>query len=92
MIGVLLNLGFNNPRQNAREDMATLLNVSVIFQGYLRELHQIDATFKHMYIEDRDFGTGEMSKTVAEIESSAETTLALVKKHLYSSQILKKEK
>lgn len=85
VIGVLLNLGFNNPRHNAREDMATLLNVSVIFQGYLRELHQIDATFKHMYIENRDFGTGDMSKTVDEIENSAVKTLAMVKKHLYTT-------
>jgi hypothetical protein len=91
VIGVLLNLGFNNPRHNAREDMATLLNVSVIFQGYLRELHQIDATFKHMYIENRDFDTGDMLKTVKEIESSADKTLALVKMHLYSSESLKKE-
>jgi HEAT repeats len=82
VIGVLLNLGFNNPRNNAREDLATLLNVSVIFQGYLRELHQIDATFKHMYIESRDFGTLEMTKTVNEIETSAAKTLELVGKHL----------
>lgn len=91
VLGIMLNLFFNNPRNNAREDMATLLNVSVIFQGYLQELHHIDATFKHMYIENRDFGIDEMLKTVGEIKTASEKTLELVKNNLNTSLTTKKE-
>ena len=55
--GILITMFFNNPRRNAREDLTTLMNVNVIFLGFLRRLNQIDATFKYAYIESRSFGT-----------------------------------
>src|SRR6476659_6863182 len=43
LFGILITMFFNNPRQNARDDLTTLMNVNVIFLGFLRRLNQIDA-------------------------------------------------
>ena len=82
VLAVLLNLYFNNPRQNAREDLAVLVNVNVLFLGYLRQLNQIDATFKYSYIEGHDFGVKEMQSTVHGIQRAVDRTLAMAAIHL----------
>lgn len=74
-LGVLINLVFNNPRRNAREDLAALVDVNVIFLGFLRQLNEIDATFKHAYLENRDFGTNQMHETVKQIDDTVAQTL-----------------
>ena len=82
VLAVVLNLYFNNPRQNAREDLAALINVNVLFLGYLRQLNQIDATFKHSYIESRDFSVRDMQATVNGIQRAVDRTLAMAAVHL----------
>ena len=86
VLGVIINLFFNNPRKNARNDLATLMNVNVIFLGFLRQLNEIDATFKHLYIEGRDFGITQMTKTVQEIEDAVGQALDMVGAHLRGVQ------
>ncbi len=75
VIGIIINLAFNNPRINARLDLATLLKVNIIFLGFLRALNQIDATFKHAFLESDNFNTDEMKKTVKKIEETIGNTL-----------------
>ena len=82
VVGILLAQFFNNPRQNARDDLATLVNVNVLFLGFLRQLNQIDATFKHGYIENREFGSADMQATVAGIQSAVDRTLEKAAQHL----------
>jgi hypothetical protein len=82
VLGILFNLAFNNPRRNAREDLTTLMNVNVIFLGFLRQLNEIDATFKHAYIESDDFSPDDMKKTVERIEKVTSETLELARQHL----------
>jgi hypothetical protein len=48
----------------ARNDLTTLVNVNVLFLGFQRQLNEIDATFKHAYIEGSDFGGDDMQLTV----------------------------
>ncbi len=92
VIGVLINLTFNNPRHNARDDLATLLNVTVMFLGFLRQLNEIDATFKYAYLEDPEFSTAQMSETVAQIEGAVDKTLAMAMQHLrYADAASKKD-
>lgn len=83
VLGIIINLGFNNPRRNARQDLATLMNVNVIFLGYLRQLNEIDATFKHAFIEDDKFGPDHMQRTVEQIEKAMFRTLNMAARHLY---------
>jgi HEAT repeat protein len=82
VIGILINLLFNNPRRNAREDLTSLMNVNVIFLGFLRQLNEIDATFKHGYIESHTFGTDDMRATVKQINNAVEQTLTMAARHL----------
>jgi hypothetical protein len=73
---------FNNPRKNAREDLTTLLNVNVMFLGFLRRINQIDATFKYKYIESRSFGTADMDQTVKQIDEAVIQTLSMAQNYL----------
>jgi hypothetical protein len=82
VIGILISLLFNNPRKNAREDLTSLMNVNVIFLGFLRQLNEIDATFKHAYIESHTFGAGDMRATVQQIDNAVEHTLTMAANHL----------
>lgn len=82
VLAVVVNLYFNNPRQNAREDLAALVNVNMLFLGFLRQLNQIDATFKHAYIEKRDFDSRDMDVTVRSIQRAVERALEMAAVHL----------
>jgi HEAT repeat protein len=88
LFGIILSLYFNNPRNHAREDLTTLMNVNVIFLGFLRRLNEIDATFKHAYIEsygiqaDQDAVRTTMTATVGEIKKTMTETLEMASAHL----------
>lgn len=75
-LGILINLVFNNPRNNARSDFTALENAHVVFLGFLRQLNVIDATFKKAYLESHEFGLEQMQATVTQIENSVTLTLA----------------
>jgi HEAT repeat protein len=79
---ILLNLFFNNPRKNARQDLGSLIDVVVIFLGFTRQLNEIDATFKYAYIENPQFGIAEMRDTVREIDSAVGRTINLAAERL----------
>lgn len=85
VFGVLITLAFNNPRTNARQDLASLLHVNVMFLGFLRQLNEIDATFKHAYIEDPDFDATDMRETVSQITVVVGETLENTRRHLLLS-------
>ena len=82
VFAILLNLFFNNPRKNAREDLGALVDVVAIFLGFTRQLNEIDATFKYAYIENPKFGLEEMRGTVQEIDAAVERTIALAARRL----------
>jgi HEAT repeat protein len=75
VFGVLINLVFNNPRRNARDDLKTLMDVTVNFFGFLRKLNEIDATFKYLYLEDTDFNAEGMRETLKEIQRAVSESL-----------------
>jgi hypothetical protein len=45
----LLLLFYNNPLKNIRGSLNSLLKVNVIYLGYVRQINQIDATFKQSF-------------------------------------------
>jgi hypothetical protein len=90
LFGILITMFFNNPRQNAREDLTTLLNVNVMFLGFLRRLNQIDATFKYAYIESRSFGTADMEQTTRQIDQAVNQTLSMAQNYLIGYKELRK--
>jgi hypothetical protein len=89
VLGIIINMYFNNPRHNAREDLSILLNVNIIFLGFLRQLNEIDATFKYAYLENPNFGVKQMKETVYEIEKSLNLILEMTDNHLQISKNVK---
>jgi HEAT repeat protein len=75
VFGVLINLVFNNPRHNARDDLNTLMVVTVKFFGFLRKLNEIDATFKYLYLEATDFNIDRLRETIDEIQDAVAENL-----------------
>ncbi len=80
--GVLLNNWLNGPRRHARHDLVALVNVKVVFLGFLRCMNQIDATFKHMYLEAPNFTIADMDSTVSRIRECVAHTLTSMGRHL----------
>ena len=85
VFGLIINMYFNNPRKNAREDLTCLMDVNIIFLSFLRQLNEIDATFKHAYLESKSFGTSEMSETVGKIQSTMHHSLRMAAGYLGNS-------
>jgi HEAT repeat protein len=79
---ILLSAFYRNPLRNVRGSLNALMQVDVIFLGYVRQINQIDATFKHMFLDARDFGTAQMQTTVAEIQASVKDILDQIQKHI----------
>jgi hypothetical protein len=79
---ILLTAFYRNPLRNVRTSLNALMQVDVVFLGYVRQINQIDATFKHMFLDPKDFGTEQMKATVAEIQAAVKESLEQIKKHL----------
>ena len=87
VFGVLINLVFNNPRRNARDDLKTLMDVTVNFFGFLRKLNEIDATFKYLYLEATDFNTERMRETINEIQRAVSESLQFASKPSQATEV-----
>ena len=79
---ILLTAFYRNPLRNVRASLNALMQVDVVFLGYVRQINQIDATFKHMFLDAKDFGTQQMKTTVTEIQAAVKEALEEIKKHI----------
>ena len=79
---ILLTAFYRNPLRNVRTSLNALMQVDVVFLGYVRQVNQIDATFKHMFLDARDFGTQQMTSTVTEIQKTVKEALDEIKQHI----------
>jgi hypothetical protein len=79
---ILLSAFYQSPLKNVRGSLNALMQVDVVFLGYVRQINQIDATFKHMFLDARDFGTQQMQATVAEIQAAVREILEEIEKHI----------
>jgi hypothetical protein len=80
---ILLSAFYRSPLQNVRGSLNALMQVDVVFLGYVRQINQIDATFKHMFLDAKDFGTQQMKVTVAETQAAVREILEEIKKHIH---------
>ena len=81
-LAILLSAFYRNPLKNVRGSLNELMQVDVVFLGYVRQINQIDATFKHMFLDSKDFGTQQMKDTVTQIQSTVKDILEEIKKHI----------
>ncbi len=68
--------------QNLGHSVNNLVKVNVVFLGFVRQINQIDATFKQMFLSISGFGPDQMEQTVSQIQQSVEQTLEKVKAYL----------
>lgn len=78
-LGTLVAIFYKNPLDNIRASVTDLVQVNVIFLGYVRQINQIDATFKQMFLAGSGFGVDEMKHTVEQIQESVSKALEEVK-------------
>lgn len=83
---LLITTFYQNPLRNVRSSLNSLMQVDVVFLGYVRQINQIDATFKHLFLETRDFGTPQMQATVAEIQSAVNKILEEIRTHILEKE------
>jgi hypothetical protein len=78
-LATLLLLFYRSPLHQINQSVTNLTKVNVIFLGYMRQINQIDATFKQLFLASGAFNIPQMKETVAEIEVSVRKTLEKVK-------------
>ena len=81
-LATLLMLFYKDPLQNIRQSVTNLVKVNVVFSGYVRQINQIDATFKQLYLAAHGFGVEEMKETVTVIQESVKGTMEEVNSYL----------
>ena len=81
-VGLLLAMFYRDPLQNIGQSVTNLIKVNVVFLGYVRQINQIDATFKQLFLATDGFSLEQMVQTVSEIEKSVDKTLAKVEMYL----------
>lgn len=81
-IVTLLTLFYKDPLRQIGHSVNRLVKVNVVFLGYVRQINQIDATFKQMFLTTTDFGANQMEKTVGQIQESVDQTLERVQAYL----------
>jgi hypothetical protein len=83
-LAILLSAFYESPLKNVRGSLNALMQVDVVFLGYVRQINQIDATFKHMFLDARDFGTEQMKATVAETQAAVREIMEEIQKHIHN--------
>jgi hypothetical protein len=81
-LATLLLLFYRNPVRNIDQAVAQLVKVDVIFLGYIRQINQIDATFKQLFLSTMSFGIEQMERTVEEIRETVDKTMLGIKENL----------
>ena len=81
-LGTLLLLFYKDPLKNIRHSVTSLVKVNVVFMGYVRQINQIDATFKQLFLASTGFGIDQMQQTVEQIRESVRKTMEEVKNYL----------
>jgi hypothetical protein len=79
--GILVVILSRNPLKQIRATVADLVKMNVIFMGYVRQINQIDMTFKVLF-EDNGADLASMEKTVRQIRETVEQTIDNVSRAL----------
>jgi len=81
-LGTLLLMFYKGPLENIQKSVTSLVEVNVVFLGFVRQINQIDATFKQMFLALRGFGVEQMRQTVEQIQDSVKKTMEEVKAYM----------
>ena len=77
-----LGLFYRDPINNIGNSVTRLVKVNVAFLGYMRQINQIDATFKQLFLDTSGFTLEEMKETVNQINKVADQSLKKIQAYL----------
>jgi len=80
VFSVLYSLLIGKPRQRVEEAVDHLMQLKVVFLGYLRQLHQADQAYIRRLIEDQPMTTEELRTFASIIEANMKAAIAQIKK------------
>jgi HEAT repeat protein len=81
-LATLLAMFYKDPLKNIRESVTSLIKVNVIFLGFVRQINQIDATFKQLFLEPQGLQIDKMTKTVKQIQETVNQTMNEIEENL----------
>jgi hypothetical protein len=76
--GIWLGMFYRTPIDNIRRSTANLVKINITFLGFIRQINQIDATFKQFYLNTAGFGLDQMKETVEQIQITVGKSLERV--------------
>jgi hypothetical protein len=82
ILGILLGLFYRTPFDNIRRSMANLVKINITFLGFIRQINQIDATFKQFYLNTAGFDLDQMKGTVKQIQLAVDKSLERVQRFI----------
>jgi len=77
-----LGLFYRDPIDNIGNSVTRLVKVNVAFLGYMRQINQIDATFKQLFLDTSGFTLEEMKETVNQINKVVDQSLNKIQTYL----------
>ena len=78
VLGVLYGILIGNPRRQIPQAVNQLMEIKVIFLGYLRQLHQSDQAYTRHLFESKEVSTRELGEFKTLISSSMSETIELL--------------
>lgn len=77
-----LGLFYKNPVDNIGNSVTRLVKVNVAFLGFMRQINQVDATFKQLFLDSPGFSLDQMAETVNQIRTVVDQSLEKIQAYL----------
>ena len=81
-VGLMLAHFYKDPLRNIHESLLGLLQVTIVFQGFVREVNQIDAMFKQRFLSPGGAAGDILGPSLGALRSSVRLTLDEIDTHL----------
>ena len=72
---ILLNITFRNPLKGIYRTLGSLTKIQIIFHGYLRQVAQIDTTYRQSIASDDPIDFKELLKAIYNIQEAVEQSV-----------------
>lgn len=82
IIAIIMGLFYRNPVRSINVSVTRLVKVNVAFLGFMRQITQIDATFKQLFLAPTGFSFKDMEETVGQIQKVVDQSLEKIQTYL----------
>lgn len=82
LVATYLGLFYKNPVDNIGSSVTSLVKVNVAFLGFMRQINQVDATFKQLFLDTSGFSLDQMKETVDQVRTVVDESLEKIQTYL----------